>query len=179
MPFDVTALKIERVIQAMQAPQPTEPMLSALFATLRREPDNAETEAKIWEIWCSHSDRDADALMQRAMRAFGADQHAEATDLLDRLIERWPDWAEAWNKRATLRFMTDDFDGSLDDIAETLSRESRHFGALSGCGQICLRVGDFEAAERVLAAAYDVHPGLASVGEAVTALRRRPPDVLN
>ena len=179
MPFDVTGLKIERVLQVMETPAPADPLLAALFASLERDPENPETEAKIWEVWSSHTDAEAEARMQRSLQLFGSDEQSKALAMLDQLIDSWPDWAEAWNKRATLRFMVEDFGGSLDDIAETLVLESRHFGALSGCGQICLHVGDFAAAERVFAAALAVHPGLGSIAEAVEALRRRPPDVLN
>ena len=179
MPFDVTALKIERILGLLDAPPPDDPLLAALFTSLRRDPDHPETEAKIWAAWGAYSDRRAEAAMQRALRLFGSDDEADALELLDDLVIAWPDWAEAWNKRATLRFMTDDFDGSLDDIAQTLIREPRHFGALSGCGQICLHVGEYVAAERILSAALDVHPGLTSISEAVAALRRRQPDVMN
>lgn len=179
MPFDVTGLKIERVLQVMEEPAPGDPLLAALFLSLGRDPEDPETEAKIWQAWSSHANAEAEARMQRALQLFGSDQQSKALSMLDDLIDAWPDWAEAWNKRATLRFMIEDFDGSLDDIAETLVRESRHFGALSGCGQICLHVGDFGAAEQVFARALAVHPGLASIADAVAALRRRPPDVLN
>ena len=61
--------------------------------------------------------------------------------LLDKLIVLQPDWAEAWNKRATVRYLMDDEQGSMADIARVLVLEPRHFGALSGMGMILERGG--------------------------------------
>jgi tetratricopeptide (TPR) repeat protein len=78
-----------------------------------------------------------------------------AIEMLDRVITREPDFAEGWNRRATVFFLMEDFNRSISDIAETLKREPRHFGALSGLGFILLMRGDTaharETYEKVLA----------------------------
>merc|ERR1712151_331071 len=75
----------------------------------------------------------------------------EAATLADEFVEADSEWAEAWNRRATLRYLMGQYQGSLDDIADTLKREPRHFGALSGRGLVLNALG--RPAEAALARA--------------------------
>lgn len=175
--FDPVGSRIDLALAAMNADLPTDtPELDALFATLQTSRENRERRAttqRIWSIWCSHEDVEATRAMRRVVEAFDSGELGDVGEVLDGMIGRWPNWAEAWNKRATLRFVEDRHAESLDDIARTLEREPRHFGALSGFGQICLGHGDVGSAllafERVLA----IDPGLEDVRQLVTMLRRR------
>ena len=81
-----------------------------------------------------------------------------ASSLLDKIIVLRPRWAEAWNKRATVRYLTDDDVGSMADIGQVLTLEPRHFGALSGMGLILHRNGDDKAALTVLRRAAVIDP---------------------
>jgi len=175
--FDPVRSRIDLALAAMNTELPTDtPELDELFAKLRTVRDRRErliTTGRIWSVWCSHDDVEAAKAMHGVVEAFDAGELGRAGETLDGMVERWPDWAEAWNKRATLHFVEDRYAESLDDIARTLEREPRHFGALSGFGQICLGHGDDTSAllafERVLA----VDPGLDDVRQLVTMLRRR------
>ncbi len=84
-----------------------------------------------------------------------------AIAILDKLVALTPDWAEAWNQRATLRYMAEDFDGSLADIERVLELEPKHFGALSGEVLILMRFGRVEVAQSVLKKAVEINPFLA------------------
>ena len=175
--FDPVASRIDLALRAMNTDLPTDtPELDALFARLRTVRQNRERRAttqRIWSIWCSHEDVDATQAMRGVIEAFDSGELGDAGEVLDGMIVRWPNWAEAWNKRATLHFVEDRHAESLNDIARTLEREPRHFGALSGFGQICLDHGDVGSAllafERVLA----IDPGLEDVRQLVTVLRDR------
>jgi Tfp pilus assembly protein PilF len=94
-----------------------------------------------------------------------------AIELLDRLVVLYPDWAEAWNQRATVFFLMDDHQRAMWDIAETLRREPRHYGAIAGMGLIFMQRGDkkhaYDAFERVL----DIYPRLDTAKKAVEHLR--------
>ncbi len=132
-----------------------------------------EIESMIWTLWTSHSHPRAAEGMERALRMMHARSYEVAERELDRLVGAFPLWAEAWNKRATVLFLMDRDEDSVADIAETLKLEPRHFGALSGYGQICLRRGDEAGALVAFEEALRIHPHLASVREAVDTLTRR------
>ncbi|MBF9233248.1 hypothetical protein [Microvirga alba] len=118
-----------------------------------------EIEDQIWALWVSHEDRAAEEIMAAAIEAMGAGSLHEAGPLLDELVARYPDWPEAWNKRATLASIEQRDADSLEDIKRTLELEPRHFGAISGFGQICLRHGHLNEARAAfqIALAFDPH----------------------
>ena len=142
--LDAHAMPIHLTLAAMNAEPPSDtPVLDGLFEKLRTgsAEDRAHARGRIWAIWCSHQEDDAVHAMRSAVSALETGNLTNAGATLDAMVTQWPDWAEAWNKRATLRFIEDRDGESLGDIARTLEREPRHFGALGGFGQICLRAG--------------------------------------
>jgi tetratricopeptide (TPR) repeat protein len=148
--------------------------LDGLFAKLKEAPNvesAAVTSRAIQQRWANSGSDTADLLMQRADAALAGGDRPLAIEILDRLIVLDPDWAEAWNRRATVFFLEDDLSRSAADIQEVLAREPRHFGALMGLGGILERIGDdhkaLEAYQRVL----DVYPLLPSAQKAVDRLR--------
>jgi tetratricopeptide (TPR) repeat protein len=127
----------------------TDQRLDNLFHTLQTSHDSTElsaVEASIWEIWYASGDPDIDALMQEAGALSAAGNLAAAEDLYTRIIELAPGFAEGWNRRATVRFYLEDYDGSLDDIEQTLKLEPRHFGAIWGLGMIMGLQEDYQRA---------------------------------
>ena len=113
--------------------------LDDLFGRLAGAKD--ETEAKgvanlIERRWSRSGSDTADLLMTRASEAIQAKEHALGVELLDRVIALKPDWAEAWNRRATAFFLLDDVASSMADLRQVLAREPRHFGAWAGLGHI-------------------------------------------
>ena len=105
----------------------------------------------------------ASANLPFEISAIASGEHETAAKLLDGLCASQPDWAEAWNKRATLHYVAGRHEASLNDIQQTLLREPRHFGALSGFGQICLQHGDSRTARIAFEAALGINPHLAQV----------------
>jgi tetratricopeptide (TPR) repeat protein len=157
-------------------------LLDSLFADLAADPsprEAEETEGMIWSAWTSHTHPSAVDAMGRALRMMHARSYEVAERELDRLIAAFPMWAEAWNKRATVLFLMDRDEDSVADIIQTLKLEPRHFGALSGYGQICLRRGDEAGALVAFEEALRLNPHLESVREAVMALRKRIGGTLN
>ncbi len=141
----------------------TAPELAGLFAALEASADPHEAvgiEHRIWQVWMEHADSDARETMQDGIRALAAGDHPAALDAFDRLVERYPGFAEAWNKRATVHYLLGNDESSVADIAETLELEPRHFGALSGLALIYERNGQPAAAAGALRRALGVHPQL-------------------
>ena len=173
--FDPIGTRISLGLAAMNAPPPADtPELDVLFAKLGAGGrDLAETEQQIWTIWCSHKDDAAARAMHAAIRSLTASDFVSAGKTLDRMIRRWPSWAEAWNKRATLRFLEDRDADSLSDIVYTLEREPRHFGALGGFGQICLRGGDMTSALLAFERTLALNPGTKGLLQAIDKIGKR------
>jgi predicted Zn-dependent protease len=113
----------------------------------------------------SHEDRAAEETMGAAVEAMASGSLKRARPLLDHLVTQHPDWAEAWNKRATLAYIEARHRDSLEDIRRTLELEPRHFGAISGFGQICLRNGHLNEARAAFQIALSVNPHMAGLHE--------------
>ena len=178
--LDTVEFGIERVLRVMGEARPAPSRLDDLFQLLRTgDPNERESvEDRIWNEWCAHAEEEAVSIMQAATAALEEQKGPDASRLMNQMIDRWPDWPEAWNKRATLRFAADQHAGSLADIARTLTLEPRHFGALGGFGQICLHAGDYESALIAFEAALRINPNLTSLREAVKAIRDTAPITL-
>jgi len=137
--------------------------LPALFDQLRDAESPREAlllESAIWQIWGETDDDDAGLLYRRGMEALTADRPDDAVAYFSDAIKKAPDFAEAWNKRATVLFMMGDFGRSVADVEQTLALEPRHFGALSGLGLIYLTLGRDALALKAFEAALKVHPYL-------------------
>jgi tetratricopeptide (TPR) repeat protein len=151
-----------------------DPRLGALFATLKSASDaEAKTaEATIWGIWSESGDPDIDALMEQGMAALATGDPDDARTAFDQVVKQDSSFAEGWNKRATAEFELGDFTASVVDIEHTLELEPRHFGALSGLGEIYLAIGKKPAALKAFEAALAIDPHLDGVKETVEKLKR-------
>ena len=149
------------------------PTLDRLFAELKRERNERAAERiarRIQEQWLDSGSASIDLLMLWSQEAMQAEKFGAALDFLDRVTVMQPDFAEGWNRRATVHFMMRNFRKSMADIERTLRLEPRHFGALSGMGQILRETGQKELAldayQRVLA----VYPMMRSAQGEVASL---------
>jgi len=155
-------------------------LLDSLFARLRKveTPVEAQTvERAIWELWMKSDSPTAELLLTQAVKALGAGEEQASLSILDRLVEIHPDFAEAWNKRATVYFMIGRYSESLSDITHVLDLEPRHFGALSGLGMIKQQQGDKKAALAAFRDALAVNPQLEGAKQAVEELAADEEDI--
>jgi tetratricopeptide (TPR) repeat protein len=138
--------------------------LDRLFAQLRAAPD-ANTaygiDQQIWVLWTTPNDADLARRMQQVLAARRAMDFRGALALLDRITADYPTYAEGWNQRATLHYLTNDLDQSLADIDKALQYEPRHFGALSGRALIHLARNERALALADRRAGLAIHPFLA------------------
>jgi tetratricopeptide (TPR) repeat protein len=126
-------------------------------------------------MWCRSGDADVDALLHEGVEAMERTDLGEAEGIFDRIIEQAPDFAEGWNKRATVRYLSENYEGSIADCEETLARNPNHFGALSGQGLCHMALGQYRQAAALFMRTLAVHPNLmaarhnlaAAMGEAV------------
>lgn len=151
-----------------------DPRLNALFVKLKTGSDEEarDTERQIWQIWVEHKNPEIARLMQRGMSALNEDDAQEALNDFGQVVHADKNFAEGWNKRATVEFVMGDFDASVADIERTLALEPRHFGALSGLGQIYLAMNKKAQALKALRAALAIDPHLDGVREKVDELKK-------
>src|ERR1700712_821089 len=150
--------------------------LDFLFGALKAAPDEASArhvEARIWALWMQTPSDTAALLMSRAKAAMDAKQVDVALKLLDSVVRLRPEYVEAWNRRATLYYLQNDYTRSLEDIEQVLSREPRHFGALAGLGMIMQDLGDDKRALDAFRRALAVNPHLERVPELVKTLTEK------
>jgi tetratricopeptide (TPR) repeat protein len=150
--------------------------LDFLFGALKAAPDETSAkhvEARIWALWMQTPSDTAALLMMRAKTAMDAQQMDIALKLLDAVVKLRPDYVEAWNRRATLYYLRNDYAHSLQDIEQVLVREPRHFGALAGLGMIMQDLGDEKRALDAFRKALAVNPHLDKVPELVKTLSEK------
>jgi tetratricopeptide (TPR) repeat protein len=137
------------------------PLLKAL-----RDPDEDmrhEAEQAIWRIWGRSGNPQVDGLFEKGVEQMEAGDQRQAIATFTRIIELKPDFAEGWNKRATLYFIAGDLRKSLADCDEVMKRNPNHFGALSGYALIYTRLELYERALEYSRRALKVNPNLEGV----------------
>jgi tetratricopeptide (TPR) repeat protein len=135
--------------------------LDALFEKLKSAPSDGEAreaEQQIWQIWIEHKNPEIERLMRQGIAAMNEDDTEEALGDFDQVVKYDKDFAEGWNKRATIEFVMGDYTASVADIERTLALEPRHFGALSGLGQIYLALDRKAGALKAFRAALAINP---------------------
>jgi tetratricopeptide (TPR) repeat protein len=153
-----------------------ESRLDSLFQRLQSTANPAEaqlTEVMIWQLWSEADDKATDTLMQLGMATLQKGDLAGALSLFDAVTARKPDFAEGWNKRATVFYLLGAYDKSVEDIGRVLALEPRHFGALSGLGMINAKLEREDAALAAFEQALKVNPHMPGVKASVEELRKK------
>ena len=147
--------------------------LDSLFVELREASSVGEAsriERAIWQVWFEIDDATVDEALARGVEATNRRSYAAALRAFDSVIEARADFAEGWNRRATLFYMMGELDASVADIRRTLELEPRHFGALSGLALVRETQGrPFEALE-ALEKVVQIHPRMPQLAERVAHL---------
>lgn len=145
----------------------------ALLAALADDDALVRTgsERAIWAIWSRSGDPEVDLLFARGAEHLAFRRLPESVEVFTRIIERKPEFAEGWNKRATALYLAGDLDASAADCDEVLKRNPSHFGALSGYGLISLQRGQFEQALGYFEQALALNPNMPGVRANIEAIR--------
>jgi tetratricopeptide (TPR) repeat protein len=145
----------------------------ALLKVLR-DPDpvvRALAEHALWQVWSRSGDPEVDALFQEGVAQMSQRDGPAAIATFSRIIEKRPEFAEGWNKRATVYFLMGEYQKSLADCDEVVKRNPSHFGALSGYGQIYLQLNEPERALSYFERALTVNPNLEQVERVIEELK--------
>jgi tetratricopeptide (TPR) repeat protein len=120
----------------------------------------ARAEAALWAMWCQSGIPEVDDLLNDGVQAMERRNLDEARDTFTRIIARAPRFAEGWNKRATVRYLAEDYEGAIADCRETLALKPHHFGALSGQGLCHMALQQYREAADLFRRTLAVHPHL-------------------
>ena len=147
----------------------------ALLNSLRDEDETVRNTAEqsIWKIWARSGDPTVDRLYARGIREMNEGSFIRAISTFSEIIKLKPEFAEGWNKRATLYYMTEQYDKSLEDCDEVMKRNPYHFGALSGYGHIHVEFRLLEQAIEYFQRALKINPNMGSVVRLIERLERQ------
>lgn len=143
-----------------------DPALDRLFERLAittSEEEASNITREIWQRWTANDDPAVSQLMQTGIRALNYSTYRKALQSFDRVIEMAPEFAEGWNKRATLYYHIKEYRRSIDDIKETLRLEPRHFGAWSGLGLVSIAQENYSGALAAFKKALSINPHIANI----------------
>ena len=138
-----------------------DPRLNNLFKKLNETENQDEIRdliSDIWNIWYEVDDPKVIEYFEKGIQAMNLRNYPLAIRFFNNLIEEDPNFAEGWNKRATVHFMMGNFDQSMQDIIKTLELEPRHFGALDGMGLIFIHQGQYQQAIDVYDKMLEIFP---------------------
>jgi len=146
----------------------------ALVRALRDNDDLVRSlaEHSLWQLWSRSGDPEIDALFQQGVEQMNQGDADQAIATFSAIIKKKPDFAEGWNKRATIYFLIGEYDKSLRDCDEVVKRNPDHFGVLAGYGQIYLQLDQYERALDYFQRALKVNPNMHQVEATVEQLKR-------
>jgi tetratricopeptide (TPR) repeat protein len=153
-----------------------DPRLGKLFTRLQAIEtgrNSTALENVIWSIWLEGKDEKATLAMENAGRLLQQASFNEALAAFDEIIDLYPDFSEAWNKRATILFLLGRFEESLSDVETTITLEPRHFGALAGAAQMYVYQGRHKDALHAYEQALRVNPHLKGGQQMIETLREK------
>jgi tetratricopeptide (TPR) repeat protein len=120
-------------------------------------------EQGLWLLWTRSGDAGIDRQMARATELMQGGEYPAALEILTRVVKQKPDFAEVWNRRATVYYLAGEYQKSIADCDEVLKRNPGHFGALSGLGQVHVKLEQYEEALRWFRRALEVNPNMIGV----------------
>ena len=139
--------------------------LNRLFNDLKinNNVPSSKIEQKIWEIWSTHpTDQKLTKMLAQGSALMNSRMFKEAIIIFDQVIDLDPEWAEAWNKRATVLYLVGEYQKSQNDIDQVLKLEKRHFGALAGQGLVNIELKNYEKAIISYKKAKEIYPSMKS-----------------
>ena len=139
--------------------------LDKLFYELKNlnSKSTSEIEQQIWKIWSTHpTNKELTVKLEEGSSLVRVNEFLKAIEIFTEVIDKDPNWAEAWNKRATVLYLIGDYQASQNDINKVLSLEKRHFGALAGQGLVNIKLKNYEKAIKSYKQALEIHPYMKS-----------------
>ena len=155
--FFIIFLLFSNLIYADQKDSRLDDLFDELFLSSNNVQSNIIL-SDIWSIWHMADNEETQLTFDKAIQFMDRGDFENSIKLFTKAIDQSPDFAEAWNKRATVYYMIGDFDSSMTDINETLKLEPRHFGAMDGMSLIFININEFKKAIHVYDQMLNIFP---------------------
>ena len=152
------------------------PELEVLFTRLKETQDAEDVKIisqKIWNNWYQNKDPEIEFLMDQGELSMRRSDYANAIEIYTQIINNAPQFAEGWNRRATIFYLMGEFGLSTKDVAKTLELEPRHYGALSGQGFIYIELENIDLALEYFKKALEINPHMPHIRKRVDELRKQ------
>jgi len=152
----------------------------AVVTHLRDESERIRgmAEQTLWAIWTRSGSAEVDRMMEEGIALMNERDFEEAVAIFGEIVHRRPDFAEGYNKRATVFYMLGDYLHSLEDVELTLQRNPEHFGALSGGGLCLLKLQRLAEALHYFERALAINPNMDGIRVMAEQLRKAKPKPL-
>lgn len=150
--------------------------LDQLFDVLKKTENEQlakKAQQEIEKLWLDSGSDTIDLLVQWAGDAANDKEYGKALDFLDNVVRLKPDYAEGWNKRATVHFLMKDYGKSIADVERVLELEPRHFGALAGLGSMLIEYSEEKRALEFMRRALELNPNLKRLKKRVETLKKK------
>lgn len=171
----VTIARAARLKEIERLQRNGKPPDSGRLMPMLKDPDDGvrrQAEHAIWSVWGRSGNADIDRLFRVGVAQLGRNEIEHAINTFTSVVDNLPGFAEAWNKRATARFLAGDLAGAMDDCEQALALVPDHFGSLAGYGHIYFRLDDMDMAILYWQRALEVNPNLDSVARSIQAAEK-------
>ena len=149
--------------------------LNQLFNELKIKKLNTALiiEQEIWTLWSTHpTNEKLTAKLEEGSQLVRDQKYLKAKNIFSEVIQLDKNWAEAWNKRATVLYLLGNFEASQKDIDKVLELENRHFGALAGQGLVNIKLKNYEKAILSYERALKIYPSMKSSGLMIQEIKK-------
>ena len=147
------------------------------LADLLKDPDpvvNQMAEHAMWTIWFrSGATPEANRELCYGTKAMNRRDFDKAVEHFGRAIAADPGFAEAYNQRAIVHYLREQYAESIEDCKRTVSRMQCHFGAWAGMGHCFAHLGRHDEAIRSYEKALEINPRLEGVRQGIDELRAK------
>ena len=112
----------------------------------------------LWNSWYLEAGELGELEIQKGVDLMGQKHPEQARIHFESIIEKYPNFAEAHNKLATVLFLMEDYEGAIKECEFTLEMNSNHFGAWHGKGLCLYKVARYSEAIESFKSALEIQP---------------------
>lgn len=165
MRLTLPAILFIPVIGLADCPPPEDVRREMLNLIARSQAAESFTEGRrvsqqMWQVWLRAPDETAQQVLDAGLRRRDSFDFVGALAEFDRLTAYCPTYAEGFNQRAYIHYLSEDFDNALIDLDIALTLQPLHIAAQSGRALTLMKLGRMDEARAQLLEAVDNNPWL-------------------